>query len=80
MKDLAADLRTVQGDTPDYHPGSDNQVIDLLHPSLFCYAEGQTIARSGCVGGQAAAAAAAIAAADAAMVCRTGRRINFEGL
>ena len=24
----------------DYHPGSDNQVIDLIHPSMYCYVKG----------------------------------------
>jgi hypothetical protein len=24
----------------DYHPWSDNQVIDILHPSLYCYVKG----------------------------------------
>jgi hypothetical protein len=28
--------------TVDYHPGSNNQVIDLVHPSLFCYVKGVT--------------------------------------
>lgn len=23
----------------DYHPGSDKQVVDLIHPSLYCYVE-----------------------------------------
>eukprot|EP00755_Sulcionema_specki_P030556 Sspe_Gene.1979::Locus_669_Transcript_1_1_Confidence_1.000_Length_2220::g.1979::m.1979 len=23
--------------TPDWHPGSDEQVLDLVHPSLYCY-------------------------------------------
>jgi hypothetical protein len=26
----------------DYHPGSNNQVIDLVHPSLYCYVKGVT--------------------------------------
>jgi len=30
----------------DYHPGSDNQVIDLVHPSLYCYVKDVTQARS----------------------------------
>ena len=29
-----APFRTV----PDWHPGSNNQVMDLVHPSLYCYA------------------------------------------
>eukprot|EP01032_Pedospumella_encystans_P012464 gene12464-14423_t len=30
----------------DYHPGSNNQVIDLVHPSLFCYVKDVTQVRS----------------------------------
>lgn len=26
----------------DYHPGSNNQVINLVHPSMFCYVKGVT--------------------------------------
>ena len=26
----------------DYHPGSNNQVIDLIHPSMYCYVKGVT--------------------------------------
>ncbi len=26
----------------DYHPGSKNQIIDLVHPSLYCYSKGIT--------------------------------------
>lgn len=26
----------------DYHPGSNNQVIDVVHPSLYCYVKGVT--------------------------------------
>jgi len=29
----------------DYHPGSNNQVIDLVHPSMFCYVKGVTQTR-----------------------------------
>lgn len=24
----------------DWHPGSDQKVLDLIHPSLYCYVEG----------------------------------------
>jgi hypothetical protein len=30
----------------DYHPGSNNQVVDLVHPSLFCYVKGVTEIRN----------------------------------
>jgi len=26
----------------DFHPGSNGQVLDLVHPSLYCYVDGQT--------------------------------------
>merc|ERR1719334_2071514 len=26
----------------DFHPGSKGQVLDLVHPSLYCYIDGQT--------------------------------------
>jgi hypothetical protein len=26
----------------DYHPGSNNQMIDIIHPSLYCYVKGIT--------------------------------------
>jgi hypothetical protein len=25
---------------PDFHPGSDGKVLDLIHPSLYCYVQG----------------------------------------
>lgn len=28
--------------TTDFHPGSDRKVLDLIHPSLYCYAKGIT--------------------------------------
>jgi hypothetical protein len=27
----------------DYHPGSGNQVVDIVHPSLYCYTKGVTL-------------------------------------
>jgi hypothetical protein len=31
----------LEDNTPiDYHPGSNNQVIDIVHPSLYCYVKG----------------------------------------
>lgn len=78
MDELAADLRSVQGSKIDFHPGSNEQVVDLLHPSLFCYAEGQTLVRDGCVNGSDAKDAAQLAADAAAGVCRTGRRVDFS--
>ena len=31
----------------DYHPGSNDQVIDLVHPSLYCYLKGTTLFNNG---------------------------------
>lgn len=35
-------LENVPSDKKDWHPGSNNQVLDLVHPSLFCYVAGRT--------------------------------------
>lgn len=29
----------------DYHPGTNNTVVDILHPSLYCYVDGVTMVR-----------------------------------
>lgn len=29
----------------DYHPGTNNTVINIIHPSLYCYVDGVTIAK-----------------------------------
>ncbi|KAJ0400072.1 hypothetical protein ATCC90586_000544 [Pythium insidiosum] len=39
--ELAA-LENVPSDLKDWHPGSNNQVLDLVHPSLYCCVFGQT--------------------------------------
>jgi len=31
----------------DYHPGSNQQVIDIIHPSLYCYVNGISMTRMG---------------------------------
>eukprot|EP00026_Physarum_polycephalum_P004253 Phypoly_transcript_04270.p1 GENE.Phypoly_transcript_04270~~Phypoly_transcript_04270.p1 ORF type:complete len:739 (+),score=165.83 Phypoly_transcript_04270:244-2217(+) len=44
-KELLAEvskLENVPSHEKDWHPGSDNQVLDLVHPSLFCYVAGVT--------------------------------------
>jgi hypothetical protein len=37
-----AKLENVPEEQRDYHPGTDKQVIDLVHPSLYCLRIGQT--------------------------------------
>ncbi len=39
---LVANIAKLEKSTEavDYHPGSNNQVIDLVHPSLYCYVKG----------------------------------------
>ena len=37
----------------DWHPGSNDQVLDLVHPSLYCYRVGQSISRGLPVSSQA---------------------------
>lgn len=40
---VAAGLENVPPEKKDYHPGSDNLVVDLVHPSLFCFVEDESI-------------------------------------
>eukprot|EP01048_Picozoa_sp_COSAG05_P011532 COSAG05_NODE_1092_length_5914_cov_16.615305_1_plen_803_part_00 len=42
LKAAVAQLEAIQGDAIDWHPGSNQQVRDLVHPSLFCYRRGIT--------------------------------------
>lgn len=35
-------LEDVPDSKKDWHPGSNNQVLDLVHPSLFCFVAGRT--------------------------------------
>ncbi|KAJ3086167.1 hypothetical protein HK102_013454 [Quaeritorhiza haematococci] len=43
FKDAVARLlENVSESNKDWHPGSNNQVLDLVHPSLFCYVYGET--------------------------------------
>ena len=37
-----ATLSSVPNASKDWHPGSDGQVLDLVHPSLYCYEHGVT--------------------------------------
>ncbi|KAG9047233.1 hypothetical protein FS837_002755 [Tulasnella sp. UAMH 9824] len=37
-------LENVPDDQKDWHPRSDNQVLDLVHPSLYCGVYGRTLA------------------------------------
>ncbi|XP_037043321.1 uncharacterized protein LOC119079482 [Bradysia coprophila] len=37
-----SDLENVPDSEKDWHPGSNNQVLDLVHPSLFCFVAGRT--------------------------------------
>jgi len=39
---LAAGFASLASGPKDWHPGSDGQVLDLVHPSLFCYERGVT--------------------------------------
>lgn len=42
MKLAAAALENVPDEEKDWHPRSNNQVLDLVHPSLFCAVYGRT--------------------------------------
>ena len=44
LKKLVAEgLENVSPEEKDYHPGSDGLVVDLVHPSLFCFVEHESI-------------------------------------
>ena len=40
-----AQLEDVSDEEKDWHPGSNNQVLDLVHPSMYCVVYGHTLAR-----------------------------------
>ncbi|KAL9646838.1 hypothetical protein ABK040_013699 [Willaertia magna] len=40
LKQNIAIFENVTEDKKDWHPGSDKQVLDLIHPSLYCYVKG----------------------------------------
>ncbi|KAJ3032479.1 hypothetical protein HDV00_007444 [Rhizophlyctis rosea] len=42
LREQVAVLENVPDKVKDWHPGSNDQVHDLVHPSLFCYVEGVT--------------------------------------
>eukprot|EP00854_Cymbomonas_tetramitiformis_P018945 gene18944-22638_t len=41
----AKQLESLQADRPDWHPGSNKTVRDLVHPSLYCFRRGVTAER-----------------------------------
>ncbi|EIW62540.1 uncharacterized protein TRAVEDRAFT_115077 [Trametes versicolor FP-101664 SS1] len=43
LKELAERLEDVPEDKKDWHPGSGQQVLDLVHPSLFCLRIGHSL-------------------------------------
>ncbi|KAJ7725331.1 hypothetical protein B0H16DRAFT_1677470 [Mycena metata] len=42
LKSAAKALEDVPDSEKDWHPGSDDQVLDLIHPSLYCLVYGRT--------------------------------------
>lgn len=36
-------LEDVPDAEKDWHPGSENQVLDLVHPSLYCFVAGRVL-------------------------------------
>ncbi|KAI5121385.1 hypothetical protein M0805_001198 [Coniferiporia weirii] len=44
IKNGIAVLEDVPDSQKDWHPGSDDQVLDLVHPSLYCVVYGRTLA------------------------------------
>ncbi|KAI0646676.1 hypothetical protein C8Q79DRAFT_1051114 [Trametes meyenii] len=45
IRSAAEALEDVPGDEKDWHPGSNKQVLDLVHPSLFCLRIGKSFVR-----------------------------------
>ena len=41
-------LRSVPEEDKDWHPGSDNQVLDLVHPSMYCLRYNKSLRRYQC--------------------------------
>ncbi|TFK53678.1 hypothetical protein OE88DRAFT_1733567 [Heliocybe sulcata] len=41
----ASILQSVPEEEKDWHPNSNNQVLDLVHPSLYCYHIGKSLAK-----------------------------------
>ncbi|KAL1945621.1 hypothetical protein VTO73DRAFT_1623 [Trametes versicolor] len=46
VKQVAATLENVSDDQKDWHPGSNGQVLDLVHPSLYCLRLGRSFVLS----------------------------------
>ncbi|KAJ7121240.1 hypothetical protein C8R43DRAFT_1033512 [Mycena crocata] len=42
LRTAVAELEDIPDDLKDWHPGSNGQVLDLVHPSLFCIVYGRT--------------------------------------
>ncbi|KAF8146493.1 hypothetical protein K438DRAFT_1734716 [Mycena galopus ATCC 62051] len=42
LRTAVSQLEDVPDDSKDWHPGSNNQVLDLVHPSLYCIVYGRT--------------------------------------
>lgn len=40
---VAEGLENVPTEEKDFHPGSDDLVVDLVHPSLYCYVEDRSV-------------------------------------
>ncbi|KAL9652002.1 hypothetical protein ABK040_000343 [Willaertia magna] len=40
LKKCLTKFENVPEEQKDYHPSTDNQVLDLIHPSLYCYVKG----------------------------------------
>ncbi|KAF7330975.1 hypothetical protein MVEN_02437600 [Mycena venus] len=42
LRAAVADLENIPDELKDWHPGSNRQVLDLVHPSLYCIVYGRT--------------------------------------
>nr|VWO98931.1 Kinesin motor protein [Ganoderma boninense] len=45
LRDAVSHLENIPPEKLDWHPGSNGQVLDLVHPSLYCYRIGQSLSR-----------------------------------
>ena len=43
IRELAQKLEDVPDELKDWHPGSNGQVLDLVHPSLYCLHIGKSL-------------------------------------
>lgn len=43
FKSLVGNLENIPAEEKDYHPGSNGLVVNIVHPSMYCYVEGRSV-------------------------------------